>query len=92
MISQNDRMIAFENLHKIISEYFMMIYDVDDHEKENLYISNWAIVVDVSDMTTGNLHDYGVEGFPFKQPPHAIKGLLSEGIDVIVGYQEGLDE
>jgi hypothetical protein len=82
---------AYEKLDKFIQEYVKKTFTDQGINEEGDYIASWALVVNYGnlDQSEGFAGGYLVESMPPKNPPHAIKGLLREGIDWVLDAQDG---
>lgn len=80
-----------DQLDKLIQEYFKKIFKDNNTLDDGDYIASWAIVVNYGniDQNQGMASGYSVETMPIRNPPHATKGLLREGIDWILAAQDG---
>lgn len=81
----------YDKLDKLIQEYVKKNFADQGLEEQGDYISSWALVVNYGnlDYANGMAAGYLVETMPPKNPPHAIKGLLREGIDWVIEAQDG---
>ena len=81
----------YDNLDKLIQEYVKKHFAEQGLEEQGDYIASWALVVNYGnlDRADGFAGGYLVESMPQKNPPHATKGLLREGIDWILEAQDG---
>lgn len=69
------------------------VFEDSELAEDGDYIDSWAVVINYGNMN----HDamaggYLVETFPLKTPPHAIKGLLREGIEWVQDAQSEAGE
>lgn len=81
----------YDKLDKLIQEYVKKNFSDQGLEEQGDYIASWALVVNYGnlDRADGFAGGYLVETMPAKNPPHATKGLLREGIDWILEAQDG---
>lgn len=81
----------YDKLDKLIQEYVKKTFAEQGLEESGDYIASWALVVNYGnlDRADGFAGAYLVETMPQKNPPHATKGLLREGIDWIYEAQDG---
>lgn len=81
----------YDKLDKLIQEYVKKNFSEQGLEEQGDYIASWALVVNYGnlDRADGFAGGYLVESMPQKNPPHATKGLLREGIDWILEAQDG---
>lgn len=81
----------YDKLDKLIQEYFKKTFAEQGIEEEGDYIASWAVVVNYGNLgrADGMAAGYVVETMPAKNPPHATKGLLREGIDWVLEAQDG---
>lgn len=82
----------YEKLDKLIQEYVKLNFDEQGEAEEGDYIASWALVINYGNFDSGGGFPggYMVEVMPQKNPPHATKGLLREGIDWVKEAQEGV--
>ena len=83
----------FDELNVKINEYMNSIFEDSGEAEDGDYINSWAVVINYGNMN----HDlmaggYVVATFPHKTPPHAVKGLLREGIDWVIDAQNDTGE
>ena len=80
-----------DKLDQLIQEYFKQHFKDNNALEEGDYIASWAVVVNYGNINQnqGMAVGYGVETMPLRNPPHATKGLLREGIDWILEAQDG---
>lgn len=88
-MSENRKTETLEALSKAISEHIMACYEGDEPLVE-VYVSQWALVINMGDLKTGFADEYLVEFSTPNMPPHAMKGLFSEGIDEVDILRQGL--
>lgn len=81
----------YDKMDKAIQAYFKKVFEETEENKRGDYIAGWVIVVNYGDLEVngGFAGDYLFEAMPQKTPPHALKGLLSQGIDEVMGIQYG---
>jgi hypothetical protein len=73
----------YEKLDEVIQAYFKQIdLDLGWHQ-EGDYIASWAVVVNEGNLLKHNGYagGYQAEMMPRGSAPHAIKGLLQEGVN-----------
>lgn len=81
----------YDKLDKLIQEYVKTTFKEQGEAERGDYIASWALVVNYGDLelAEGFAGGYLVETMPQRNPPHATKGLLREGIDWVLEAQEG---
>lgn len=81
----------YDRLDKLIQEYVKKNFEDQGLSEQGDYIASWVLVVNYGNLELGNgfAGGYFVEAMPQKNPPHATKGLLREGIDQILEAQDG---
>ncbi len=81
----------YDKLDKLIQEYVKKTFQEQGEAERGDYIASWALVVNYGDLelAEGFAGGYLVETMPQRNPPHATKGLLREGIDWVLEAQEG---
>lgn len=81
----------YDKMDQAIQEYFRQVFKENGVFEEGDYISSWALVVNFANLNRfdGAGSGYSVETMPSKNPPHATKGLLREGIDWVLEAQDG---
>lgn len=83
--------ILYDKLDALIQEYFKQTLKENGVLEDGDYIASWAVVVNFGNLNRndGMGVGYSVETMPLKNPPHATKGLLREGIDWVLESQDG---
>lgn len=81
----------YDQLDRLIRDYFLQTFKENGVLEDGDYISTWAVVVNFGNLNRadGMGAGYFVETMPQKNPPHATKGLLREGIDWVLEAQYG---
>ncbi len=81
----------YDKLDSLIQEYFKQSFKENGVLEDGDYIASWAIVVNFGNLNRndGVGSGYSVASMPAKNPPHAVKGLLREGIDWVLEAQDG---
>lgn len=83
----------FEELNTKLNEYIHSVFEDSDISEHGDYVDSWAVVVNYGNMNTGLMAGgYLVEAFPQRMPPHALKGLLREGIKWVEDAQYEIEE
>lgn len=84
----------YDKMDKAIQAYFNKVFEESEESEKGDYIAGWAIVVNYGNLevNSGYAGDYLVEAMPQKTPPHALKGLLRQGIDEIMDIQYGVND
>lgn len=82
-----------QELQAKVEEYFRAWWaEMPEGDDPEDYISSWIIVVNYGNLRHKSPSGYTVEAFPSEMPPHAMKGLLNEGVDWVVDRQENADD
>lgn len=85
-----------EEKHRVLSDaiedYFRAWWKHNDVEEPGDYIASWALVANFGNLRDPAPSGYVVETGPTSLPPHAIKGLFSEGVDWTSERQLGEDD
>lgn len=81
----------YDQLDTLIQRYIKKNFQDKGLEETGDYIGSWSLVVNYGNLDNSNpaAAGYLVESMPLHSPPHAIKGLLREGIDWVLEQQDG---
>lgn len=84
----------YDQLDSLIQRYVKKSFADKGLEEKGDYIGSWSVVVNYGNLNYKNpaAAGYLVESMPLNSPPHAIKGLLREGIDWVIEQQDGAFE
>jgi len=77
-----------DELSQKIEEYFQAWWAYRNDGDSGDYVSCWALVANFGNLSEASAAGYIVETEPVNMPPHAMKGLLSEGVDWVCEMQE----
>ena len=80
--------MSIEDLHNYITKYIKSRMD-EDVNPDEWFINSWVLVINGGTFEEGMNHEYDYEGYPVKMAPHEIKGLLTEGIEMVLHDQNG---
>lgn len=83
----------YEELNAKLNEYIQSVFEDTNDSEHGDYIDSWAVVLNYGNLNSNTMAGgYLVETFPNKMPPHALKGLLREGIKWVEDAQYEIEE
>ena len=82
---------SHQDLTNTIFEYTKGIWIGDPDDIQGMFINSWVLVINIGDIDTPYAGDYVVEMYPECSPPHAVKGLLREGLEEYIHMENGED-
>lgn len=78
----------YDELDAKIEEYLRAWWKENEVAESGDYIANWVLVANFGNINETAASGYIIESQPSNMPPHAIKGLLMEGVEWVCEMQE----
>lgn len=72
-----------ELLNQAVANHIQACFEDSEDGDVDFFINQWGIVINIGTLETGRSDEYYVKFNIASIPPHAMKGLLQEGIDEI---------